>query len=289
MTRTVEKLVDAVRAVEGAGFVVHRPFPIAGLEQVDPFLLLDEMGPLDLGPGQAQGAPDHPHRGFETVTYLLEGAAQHKDSAGNHGTLGPGDVQWMTAGAGVVHSEMPAEHLRRNGGRMHGFQLWVNLPKRDKMMAPRYQELPAARIPKAQSDDGKVQVTVLAGESLGARAVIETRTPITYVHARLLPGGVLDQALPTQHNALVYVFDGAGRVGGTHAKHGQMALLHHDGDVVRVENPADAGKAMQVLILSGQPIKEPMARFGPFVMNTRSELIQAAEDYEAGRMGRIRT
>ncbi|MEP6994977.1 MAG: pirin family protein, partial [Acidobacteriota bacterium] len=173
--RTVDRVLSSVETLEGAGFLVHRPFPTSALDQFDPFLLLDEMGPMELAPGQAKGAPDHPHRGFETVTYLLSGEMEHRDSRGNHGRLTPGDVQWMTAGAGVVHSEMPAADFLARGGRMHGFQLWVNLPRRDKMMAPRYQEIPAARIPEATSADGAVAVRVLAGEALGSRAVIDTR------------------------------------------------------------------------------------------------------------------
>src|SRR5215467_13218228 len=159
--REVEKVVTAHKQREGGGFIVRRPFPGLGMPAVDPFLLLDRMGPYDAPPGEAQGAPDHPHRGFETVTYVLEGEMEHEDSAGNRGRLGPGDVQWMTAGAGVVHSEMPSAAFLERGGRMHGFQLWVNLPRRDKMIAPRYQDVPSARIPVAATRDGKVRVKVI--------------------------------------------------------------------------------------------------------------------------------
>src|SRR5579872_3405949 len=180
--RKVARLVTSIRTREGGGFIVHRPFPTQTLMDFDPFLLLDEMGPVDYAPYEAVGAPDHPHRGFETVTYVLEGRMQHRDSQGNHGTLGPGDVQWMTAGGGVVHSEMPEDELYRTGGRMHGFQLWVNLPSRDKMMHPRYQDVPSAQIPVVEGDEGLVRVKVIAGEALGAHAVIDTRTPIMYLH-----------------------------------------------------------------------------------------------------------
>src|SRR5215472_193451 len=169
--RSVRDVVPAIETLEGAGFLVHRPFPTSDLDYFDPFLLLDEMGPANLAPGEAKGAPDHPHRGFETVTYLLSGSMEHKDSRGNRGKLTPGDVQWMTAGSGVVHSEMPAASFSQTGGRMHGFQLWVNLPARDKMMAPRYQEIPASRIPVGRTADGTVAVRVIAGKSLGAEAV----------------------------------------------------------------------------------------------------------------------
>ncbi|HEY3858157.1 MAG TPA: pirin family protein, partial [Gammaproteobacteria bacterium] len=181
-SRSVVRIVTSLRTREGGGFIVHRPFPTQMLMDFDPFLLLDEMGPVDYAPGEAVGAPDHPHRGFETVTYVLEGKMQHKDSHGHAGTLGPGDVQWMTAGGGVVHSEMPEEAFRAAGGRMHGFQIWVNLPRTDKLMKPRYQELPESGIPVAVSADGNVKVKIVAGESLGKSAAIDTRTPIAFLH-----------------------------------------------------------------------------------------------------------
>jgi hypothetical protein len=254
--------------------------------QVDPFLLLDHLGPVRWAPGEGIGAPDHPHRGFETVTYLLSGGFQHKDSAGHAGKLTPGDVQWMTAGSGVVHSELPSDEFMRDGGVMHGFQIWVNLPARDKMMKPRYQEIPAARIPEAASADGKVKVRVIAGESLGKKAVIETRTPIMYLHFTIQPGGEIVQPVPADHTAIAYVIDGVLRAGpdGRAVKEGQMAWLG-SGDAVRLkaENPSPAN----FLLLTGVPLNEPVARYGPFVMNTRAEIEQAFEDYKAGRLGSI--
>ena len=283
--RTVRRVLPSVETLEGAGFLVHRPFPTSALDHFDPFLLLDEMGPMDLDPGEAQGAPDHPHRGFETVTYLLSGGMEHGDSRGNRGRLGPGDVQWMTAGSGVVHSEMPAAEFQARGGRMHGFQLWVNLPRRDKMMAPRYQEVPAARIPIATSADGKVTVRVIAGESLGARAVIDTRTPISYLDVALSPGGVLEQPLAEDHNAFAYLFEGSGLFGAerTPARPHELVLFRNDGAVARLEAPG--GAALRALLVAGRPLDEPVARAGPFVMNTRSEVVQAFEDFQAGRLG----
>ncbi len=184
-SRTVAGVINSVETLEGAGFLVRRPFPKSSFSEFDPFLLLDELGPINLKPGQAKGAPDHPHRGFETVSYVLDGRLEHKDSAGHAGLLNPGDVQWMTAGAGVVHSEMPKSMFTRTGGRLHGIQLWVNLPQRDKMMPPHYQEIPAAHIPVAQTEDRSVTVRVIAGEALGAKAVIQTRTPITCLVQRI--------------------------------------------------------------------------------------------------------
>src|SRR5256885_1248250 len=187
--RTVAGIVNSIETLEGAGFLVRRPFPKASVSEFDPFLLLDEMGPMTLAPGQAKGAPDHPHRGFETVTYVLSGEMEHKDSQGHSGKLSAGDVQWMTAGAGVIHSEMPSAEFQREGGTLHGFQLWVNLPQQNKMMQPRYQEIQSASIPTARTKDGLVSVRVIGGEALGARAVIETVTPIIYLHFTLQPGG----------------------------------------------------------------------------------------------------
>jgi len=287
--RKVARIVTAHSQLEGGGFVVRRPFPSGGLPLVDPFLLLDEMGPADYAPGEAKGAPDHPHRGFETVTYMLDGAFEHEDSAGHRGALAAGDVQWMTAGRGVVHSEMPAQDIRERGGRVHGFQLWVNLPARDKMMAPRYQEVPGSRIPAAATPDGKARVRVIAGEALGARAVIDTRTPIVYQDWTLEPGARVEHPLAEAHNAFVYVFDGRARVGAEARElaEGQLALLGA-GTGVTLSVAADAARGARLLLLSGQPLGEPVARYGPFVMNTEAEILQAITDYQAGRLGEIR-
>ncbi len=287
-TRTVAGVVNSIETFEGAGFLVRRPFPQASFSDFDPFLLLDEMGPMDLGPGQAKGAPDHPHRGFETVTYMLSGEMQHKDSRGHAGRLTPGDVQWMTAGAGVVHSEMPSAEFTRTGGRMHGFQLWVNLPKRDKMMKPRYQEISGSQIPKATSADGLVSVSVIAGEAMGQKAVIETRTPIIYLHYSIKPGGVATQKVSSTYNTFAYIVDGEGLFGAERepAKDGQMVLFAQDGDEVRIENTGNA--TLDILLIGGMALNEPIARYGPFVMNTESEIRQAFEDYRLGRMGEIK-
>ena len=287
--RSIAGIVNSIETLEGGGFLVHRPFPKASLSEFDPFLLLDEMGPMTVGPNQAKGAPDHPHRGFETVTYMLSGEMEHKDSHGHSGKLGAGDVQWMTAGAGVIHSEMPSQEFQRSGGTMHGFQLWVNLPRQNKMMRPRYQEIPSAKIPTARTEDGLVTVRVIAGESLGTRAVIETVTPIMYLHFTLQPGGVVLQKVPPDYNAFTYVVDGKGLFGIDREPAGneQMVMFAQDGDEVRIENPADAKATLEVLLIAGVPLNEPIARYGPFVMNTEGEIRQAIEDYRQGRMGQI--
>ena len=280
-SRSVSQIVPAQVTYEGAGFLVHRPFPTPGLDQLDPFLLLDEMGPMELEPGQAKGAPDHPHRGFETVTYLLSGEMEHRDAAGNAGRLRPGDVQWMTAGSGVVHSEMPSTEFQRSGGRMHGFQLWVNLPRRDKMIPPRYQEISGESIPTVSKDG--VTVRVIAGQSLGASAVIDTRTPIFYFDVTLQAGAELVQDVPAEYNAFAYLVEGSAEIEGKRVSRAEMAILDRNGDRVRIASPEGA----RLLLIGGAPIGEPVARYGPFVMNTQGEIRQAMLDYQAGKMGEI--
>jgi len=274
-TRTVVATIESTRALEGAGFPVRRPFPTARLPQVDPFLLLDEMGPQDLAPGQAKGAPDHPHRGFETVTYMIDGAVEHEDSAGNAGRIGPGSVQWMTAGAGVIHSEMPAREMQTDGGRQHGFQLWVNLPAADKMMAPRYQEFLAKEIPQV-AEDGAV-VRVIAGAHHGTAGPVETHSPVGYLHVTLDPGADVTLAAPSDQTALVYTFAGDGD--------GTLRVYGDDGDEIALRN--DGTETGEYLVLTGAPLHEPIARYGPFVMNTREEIEQAISDFQSGRFGAI--
>lgn len=288
-SRSIIRIANSVQTMEGEGFLVHRPFPTQHLMDFDPFLLLDQMGPITLSPGQAKGAPDHPHRGFETVTYLLEGSFEHKDSQGNKGFLQAGDVQWMTAGEGVIHSEMPSAKIQQEGGTLHGFQLWVNLPKRDKMIRPRYQDVSSEKIPTATREDKLVWVKVIAGEALGKKAVIDTRTPIFYLHFVLQPGAAHLQTAPAEYQTFAYVISGEGRFGAdrTAAKAGQIALFDKTGDEARLENPSEATSPLSVLLIGGVPLQEPVARYGPFVMNTRQEILQAIQDYQTGRMGRI--
>ena len=282
--RPVQQVVTAHRQQEGAGFIVRRPFPSAGLRFADPFLMLDELGPVDYAPGKAMGAPDHPHRGFETVSYILEGAVRHEDSAGHEGIIGPGDVQWMTAGRGVIHSEMPTKEILEKGGRVHGFQIWVNLPAKDKMMAPRYQEVPKAKIPEGSSELAKVKV--VAGEALGVRAAIDTRTPIALHDWTLEPGAKEEVSLPVSYSAYVYVFGGVALVAGQRIEEGQLAVLG-PGEFVSLAVEEGTKERARLLILAGEPIKEPVVSYGPFVMNTKAEILQAVDDYQSGRMGAI--
>ena len=287
--RSVNSVITSIETTEGEGFIVHRAFPSSQIEYFDPFILLDEMGPRELGPGEAKGAPDHPHRGFETVTYMLKGKFEHKDSRGNSGKLNPGDVQWMTAGSGVVHSEMPDREFAMTGGTLHAFQLWVNLPKRDKNIMPGYQDISSTKIPIGKSQDGKVSVKVIAGESLGAHAIISTKTPITYLHFTLQPSSQVVQPVPRNYNVFAYVVSGKGIFGksGVPVERGNMVTFKSDGDQVSIEAPRDSRSPLDVLLIGGIPLNESIVQYGPFVMNTEQEINQAIQDYQNGRMGSI--
>ncbi len=288
MSRSVRAVSPAPLVTDGDGVAIHRAFPSHAISELDPFLLLDHLGPVTLRPGEARGFPDHPHRGFETVTYMLEGEFQHRDSFGHAGTIGAGDVQWMTAGSGLVHSETPGDSLVKNGGRLQGFQLWVNLPKRDKMKAPHYQELPAARIPVAYSDSGAVEVRVIAGEAFGVKGAVETHIPIQYLHFKLQPGARVTHAIPRSLNALLYVISGGIEINGRSVPQFHLISLGNEADTVDFAAASDASRSGgELLLLAAEPINEPVARYGPFVMNTRQELEQAFDDYRAGRMGTI--
>ena len=285
--RSISQVINAKTTTEGEGFVVHRAFPNNDFREFDPFLLLDEMGPFTVSKGEAKGAPDHPHRGFETVTYMIDGVFEHKDSQGHSGKIKTGDVQWMTAGSGVIHSEMPEKEFTQKGGTLHGFQLWVNLPKKDKMMNPRYQDLPANKIPTVQNDG--VKVKVIAGESMGEKAVIETRTPIMYLHFTLQPNAKVVQTIPQNYNAFAYVINGEGLFGDkqifVHKE--QIVLFEQDGNEISIKAHDDAVTPLDVIVIAGIPLNEPVARYGPFVMNTEEEITQAIEDYNTGKMGKI--
>ena len=281
MTVTVTRVIPATRTPEGDGMLVNRAFPSQALGRLDPFLVFDEMGPIEFAPGSRAGFPDHPHRGFETVTYILDGAVEHQDSNGNRGRIGPGDVQWMTAGSGVVHSEMPAADLRKAGGRMHGFQLWVNLPKADKMMAPRYQEIKSGQIPEAQIPGGKVRI--LAGQFGGKGAAIDTRTPIQYLHAVLAAGATVSLPVPAGHQGFAYATEGSGTLAGTAVPQGSYTTLAGSGDIAVQAGP----QGLQLLLITGVPLGEPVFQYGPFVMTTRDEILQAIDDYNSGRFGTI--
>lgn len=287
--RPVRSVTSAPSAYEGEGFPVKRAFAGVELAALDPFIHLDEMGEVDYAPGEPKGTSWHPHRGFETVTYMIDGAMAHQDSHGGGGLITDGATQWMTAGGGILHIETPPESLVVSGGLFHGFQLWVNLPAVDKLTAPAYQNLDGDQVTLLASADGGALLRVIAGEVDGHRGPGSTRTPITLVHASLSPGAQLDLPWREDFNALVYVLSGTGTVGGSADAigSGQLAVLRAGGSVVlragQVQDPRSPG--LDVLILGGRPIREPIASYGPFVMNTRSELEQAVRDYQSGRLG----
>ncbi len=289
--RPVVGVVTANTQREGAGFEVHRPFPSLELRSADPFILLDQMGPVAYEPYAAKGAPWHPHRGFETVTYMLDGTMVHHDSNGGGGTISEGDTQWMTAGSGILHDELPAEELVVSGGLFHGIQLWVNLPREKKMAPPRYQDLRSSELTLVSSHDGGALVRIIAGELGGFTGPGSTYTPIAYAHASISPGGRLETPWPQHFSAMVYVLSGSGSVGAEArpVRAGQLAVFGH-GEAITVtadEHQDTPTGEFEVLLLGGRPIREPVVQYGPFVMNSRHEIIEAIEDFEAGRMGRV--
>ena len=289
--RPVLAVTTAPSAFEGEGFPVRRAFAGVDLRALDPFIHMDQMGEVDYGPGEPRGTAWHPHRGFETVTYIIDGAFRHQDSNGGGGLITNGDTQWMTAGGGILHIEEPPEDLVMTGGLFHGFQLWVNLPAAMKMTPPRYQDIRAGQVALLSSPDGGTLVRVIAGDVAGHAGPGVTHTPISLLHATLQPGAQLRLPWRADFNALGYVMAGSGSVGAGQrpVRFGQLAAFG-PGDVLTFEaSPRSDGPAdgMELLVLGGQPIGEPVAAYGPFVMNTRAELVQAFEDYQAGRLGTI--
>jgi redox-sensitive bicupin YhaK (pirin superfamily) len=289
--RPVRSVTDAPAGFEGEGFPVRRAFHGVAIADLDPFIHMDQMGEVEYAPGEPKGTPWHPHRGFETVTYMIDGTFQHQDSIGGGGLIANGATQWMTAGSGILHIERPPEQLIASGGLFHGIQLWVNLPAAQKWVDPRYQDLEAEDSTLLRSPDGGALVRVIAGDVAGHRGPGSTHTPISLVHATIEPGGELVLPWPVEFNALVYALGGSGTVGleGRPFHTGQLAV-HGTGDALTLRaDQVQEGRhpGLDVLVLGGRPIREPVAMHGPFVMNTREELVQAFEDYEAGRLGTV--
>ena len=289
--RPVLQVTTAPSGYEGEGFPVRRAFAGVDLSQLDPFIHMDQMGEVDYAPGEPKGTAWHPHRGFETVTYIIDGVFRHQDSNGGGGLITNGDTQWMTAGGGILHIEEPPEELVLSGGLFHGFQLWVNLPRRLKMTNPRYQDIRAQQVSLLSSADGGALIRVIAGDLGGHPGPGITHTPITLLHATLQPGAQLRLPWQRDFNALVYVLAGSGTVGPDHrpVRTGQLAVFGA-GDALTVQaSPVQdgPGRELDILVLGGEPIREPVAAYGPFVMNTRDELVQAFEDFQAGRLGTI--
>ena len=289
--RPVRSVTTAPSGLEGEGFPVRRAFAGVALSDLDPFVHMDQMGEVEYAPGEPKGTPWHPHRGFETVTYMIDGTFQHQDSIGGGGLITNGATQWMTAGAGILHIERPPEELVTSGGLFHGVQLWVNLPAADKWVPPRYQGIEPEAAKLLTSSDGGALLRIIAGEVGGHRGPGVTHTPISLVHASVAPGSRLVLPWSRRLNALVYVLAGRGTAGteGRPVGQGQL-VLYGAGDalVVTADSGQDSStKSLELLVLGGEPIGEPVAAYGPFVMNTREQIAQAFEDFHAGRLGSV--
>ena len=291
LPRSVASITTAPQGFEGEGFPVRRAFAGVDIAKLDPFIHLDQMGEVEYAPGEPKGTPWHPHRGFETVTYIIDGIFDHRDNNGGGGRISNGDTQWMTAGAGILHIETPPEQLVMSGGLFHGFQLWVNLPASKKWSPPAYQDLRASDVALLASADGGTLIRVIAGEIDGHKGPGSTQTPITLVHATLQPGAELCLPWRADYNALAYTLAGHGFVGEERRplEMGQLALFGEGESIVIRAADVQESRApeMDVFILGGQPIKEPVAWMGPFVMNTKAEVLQAFEDFQKGLLGNI--
>ena len=287
--RPVRSITTAPSGFEGEGFPVRRAFAGVDLSDLDPFIHMDQMGEVEYAPGEPKGTPWHPHRGFETVTYIMDGIFIHQDSHGGGGVISDGDTQWMTAGAGLLHIEAPPEELVMSGGLFHGMQLWVNLPAAQKMAQPRYQDIRGGEVKLLSSHDGGALIRIIAGEVAGHEGPGITHTPIALAHATVAPGARMALPWRQDFNALVYVMAGSGFVGVDRRpiRTGQLVVMGR-GDLIEVtaaESQESRSPSLELYILGGQPIREPVAAYGPFVMNTRAELVQAFEDFQAGRLG----
>jgi redox-sensitive bicupin YhaK (pirin superfamily) len=289
--RTVKQLIDAPKGYEGEGFPVRRAFAGVDMRDLDPFVHMDQMGEVEYAPGEPKGTPWHPHRGFETVTYIIDGVFDHQDSHGGGGSITNGDTQWMTAGSGLLHIETPPEWLVQSGGLFHGIQLWVNLPRDAKWNPPAYQDIRSGQVGLTTSADAGALVRVIAGDVGATKGPGTTYTPMTMVHATVEPGARLDLPWEVDYNALVYVLSGQGSVGDRQVavQTGNMAVLGA-GDFVTVKaagNQESRTPALDVLVIGGRPIREPVAWAGPFVMNTKAEVMAAFDDFQKGRLGTI--
>ena len=289
--RPLRSVTTAPSGFEGEGFPVRRAFAGVDLADLDPFVHMDQMGEVDYAPGEPKGTAWHPHRGFETVTYMIDGVMAHRDSNGGGGLITNGDTQWMTAGAGILHIETPPEYLVASGGLFHGFQLWVNLPAEDKMTAPRYQDIRADRVGLLTSPDGGALIRLIAGDLGGHAGPGATHTPITLVHATLAPGATVSLPWRADFNALVYAVAGRGHLGveRTPVRTGQLGVFGAGDRLTLAAGEVQDGSSptFEALILGGRPIRQPVVAYGPFVMNTKAEIAQAMEDFRAGRLGTV--
>ena len=283
--RALLGVVAAVETIEGEDMPVRRSFPQGGFQGIDPFLVFDHFGPVRID-ARSAGLPPHPHRGFETVTYMLEGVMEHRDTTGGRARIGPGDVQWMTAGSGIVHAETPPEDFKRLGGTVEGFQIWVNLPRAKKMTAPGYQLIEADRLAISESTDGVI-AKVIAGSAAGVVGPVHTRFPVICAHYVVPPGRSVVETVPRSMNAVLYAISGDAVTGPDDTSLGaaHMAVFDRKADYVGFGAPETAQVPAHLLLLAGEPLDEPVFAYGPFVMNSREEVVQAIEDYRSGRMG----
>jgi quercetin 2,3-dioxygenase len=284
--RSVARITTAPKGTEGEGFPVRRAFAGVPLNELDPFIHMDQMGKVHYAPYEPRGTDWHPHRGFETVTYMIDGTFAHQDSHGGGGIITDGATQWMTAGRGILHIETPTEELVQKGGTFHGIQLWVNLPKKSKMIAPRYQNLEGSKVTLLASADGASLIRLIAGNLVGHKGPGSTHTPIVMAHVSIPPGARVELPWNRSHNALTYSLAGNGFAGFERAqwKRGQLVVFG-SGDTVLLE--AGSQQPLEVLLLGGRPLHEPIVTYGPFVMNTKAEVMKAVEDFQAGRLGRV--
>lgn len=280
--RSVATVIQSASEMVAPGFFVRRPIPGRERQSVDPFLLLDHVGPRIMKPLEGTGVPDHPHRGFEAVSFIFDGYLEHRDSRGNHGVMRPGDVQWMTAGSGIIHSEMFEREFREHGGPLHAIQLWVNLPRRHKMATPGYQNIAAASIPSVEIDGARVRV--IAGDLFGLRGPAWTHTPVIAAHVTAGPEAAITATIGEGMNVAAYVMTGHAAVNGAEVPAGSLAVLGRDGDGVELRAGDDG---CELLLIAGEPLNEPVITYGPFVMNTKVEIGQAIDDYRNGLMGAI--
>jgi quercetin 2,3-dioxygenase len=288
--REVKSVTDAPSGLEGEGFPVKRAFAGATITDLDPFIHMDQMGEVNYAPGEPKGTPWHPHRGFETVTYIIDGTFDHQDSNGGGGRITNGDTQWMTAGAGILHIEAPPEELVVSGGLFHGIQLWVNLPRADKWSPPRYQDIRGRQAAFLTTEDGGALLRVIAGDVVGHAGPGSTYTPITLLHATVSPGARVQIPWRADFNALAYVLSGTGTVGTKNRPiHGGQLAVFGPGDALTFAADPKQGESpnLEVMLLGGEPIREPVVHYGPFVMNTKEEIAQALADYQAGKLGTI--
>jgi redox-sensitive bicupin YhaK (pirin superfamily) len=280
--RNIAKLVKATEERVAPNLVVRRPLPAHDVDYIDPFLLLDHMGPRIIKAGEGGGVPDHPHRGFEPVTFLFEGVVEHKDSQGNHSKISGGDVQWMTAGSGIIHSEKIAREFTEKGGTFHGVQLWVNLPAKDKMTKPGYQNIRSETIPVVEKEG--IAIRVIAGELFDKKGPAKTHSPVLALHIRMEDGSKAEIPVASDHNAFYYVLGGQVKLQDSEfAGSGELVLFEREQGGVGIEASAET----EVLFLTGKPLNEPVVSYGPFVMNSQEEIGQAINDYRSGKMGRI--